>query len=74
MNEGDKVIIHILNKDEKKRTLSASMLDMEADQYLDKRSKQMERMRNSVIKMEGLKSELEFFEDAVRELEIAFSS
>lgn len=73
LNEGDKVIIHILNKDEQKKTMSASMLDKEADQYLDKRSAQMEKMRNSV-KMDNLKSELEYFEDAVRELETALGS
>jgi predicted RNA-binding protein with RPS1 domain len=68
INEGDKVQIHILSKDIEKKTMSASMLDQDADEYLDRRSEQMKKMRESV-KMENLRTELEYFEDAVRELE-----
>ncbi len=70
IREGEKVTIHILNKDEEKKTMAASMLDRDADVYLDKRSKQMEKMRKD-IQFDDLKSELEYFEDAVRELEEA---
>lgn len=70
INEGEKVKIHILNKDVKKKTMAASMLDGTADEYLDRRSEQMKKMRES-IKLDNLKTELEYFEDAVRELEEA---
>ena len=72
VNEGDKVTIHIINKDIKKKTMAASMLDVDADEYLDRRSAQMKKMRESV-EVENLKSELEYFEDAVKELEDALS-
>lgn len=35
VNEGDEVRIHIISKDEKKKTLGASMLGVDADEYLD---------------------------------------
>lgn len=70
ISEGEKVTIHILSKDVKKKTLAASMLDKDADEYLDKRSRQMKKMReNSDSELEGLKTEMEYFEEAVRELE-----
>lgn len=72
VNEGDKVSIRILSKDNKKKTMAASMLDEEADEYLNKRMKQMEKMKNSRVDVDSLKSELEYLEDAVRELELVF--
>ena len=78
VNEGDAVTIRIISKDEKKNTLAASMLDSDADKYLDKRSNQLKKMRTrsdeknaKMLKERGLKSELEYFEDAVKELENA---
>jgi len=54
------------------------MLDMDADDYLNKRRKQLKKMRDrsdiankELLKSGELKSELEYFEDAVRELENA---
>ena len=73
VNEGDKVTIHIISKDETNKTMAASMLDKDADEYLERRSVQMEKMRESVD-IDNLKSELEYFEDAVRELEEALGS
>lgn len=78
VNEGDTVTIRIIDKDEKKNTLAASMLDKESDEYLNKRTAQLQRMRqrseekNSNSSENGLlKSELEYFNDAVKELEDA---
>ena len=72
IREGEKVTIHILSKDESNKTMAASMLDRDADEYLDRRSVQMKKMRESSnAEFDGLKSELEYFEDAVRELEEA---
>lgn len=70
VNEGDKVTIHVLDRNNKKKTMSASMLDEDADEYLNRRTAQMKKMRESVD-VENLKSELEYFEDAVKELEEA---
>eukprot|EP00979_Chaetoceros_neogracilis_P017350 scaffold10203_cov272-Chaetoceros_neogracile.AAC.49 len=77
VNEGDTVNVRIVSVDDKKNTLAASMLDMEADEYLNKRSKQLKKMRQRSdeknAKLDGgqLKSELEYFEDAVQDLENA---
>lgn len=38
LNVGDKVTVHIINVDEKKRTIAASMLPKVADEYLDRRN------------------------------------
>jgi len=65
---GEKVHLHILSKDLDKKTMAGSMLDEEADMYLDRRTEQMKEMSQSV-KIETLKTELEYFEEAVRELE-----
>lgn len=73
VNEGDKVIIHIISKDKEKKTMAASMLDKEADEYLDRRSVQMKKVKDSVD-LDNLKSELDYFEDAVRQLEDALGS
>ncbi len=75
VNEGDTVIVRIISKDEKKQTMAASMLSPEADKYLDTRSKQLDRMRTRAQNSSnqdnqvGLKTEVEYFEDAIRELE-----
>lgn len=78
VNEGDTVTVRIIDKDEKKNTLAASMLDKESDEYLNKRTAQLQRMRqrseekSSNASENGLlKSELEYFNDAVKELEDA---
>jgi len=93
LNEGDKVKIRIIAKDQKKQTMAASMLDTEADEYMDRRSDQLKKMKNRNRRSKGtkgkkgestkdgdgteapldieLKSEIEYFEDAVRELEDA---
>jgi predicted RNA-binding protein with RPS1 domain len=78
VNEGDTVTVRIIDKDEKKNTLAASMLDKESDEYLNKRTAQLQRMRQrseekcSNASENGLlKSELEYFNDAVKELEDA---
>jgi ribosomal protein S1 len=83
LNEGDAVQVRIIGKDEKKQTMAASMLEYDADLYLDRRSAQLNRVKNraerkasdeiaEAMKMD-LKSELEYFEDAVRELEDSLS-
>lgn len=84
LNEGDTVQVRIIGKDEKKQTMAASMLEYDADLYLDRRSAQLNRMKNrekrkafdeitDAMKID-LKSELEYFEDAVRELEDTLSN
>lgn len=79
LNEGDIVQVRIIGKDEKKQTMAASMLDSDADLYLDRRSAQLNRMKSRMQRNMSedisdamnadLKSELEYFEDAVKELE-----
>eukprot|EP00551_Chaetoceros_affinis_P006009 CAMPEP_0203666348 /NCGR_PEP_ID=MMETSP0090-20130426/3398_1 /ASSEMBLY_ACC=CAM_ASM_001088 /TAXON_ID=426623 /ORGANISM="Chaetoceros affinis, Strain CCMP159" /LENGTH=357 /DNA_ID=CAMNT_0050530199 /DNA_START=87 /DNA_END=1160 /DNA_ORIENTATION=- len=70
ISEGEKVTVRILSKDVKKKTMAASMLDKDADEYLDMRSKQMRKMKESSnLELESLKTEIEYFEEAVRELE-----
>lgn len=70
ISEGEKVTVRILSKDLKKKTMAASMLDKDTDEYLDKRSEQMKKMRESSnTELESLKTEIEYFEEAVRELE-----
>ncbi len=70
ISEGENVTVRILSKDVKKKTMAASMLDKEADEYLNKRSEQMKQMRESAnTELESLKTEIEYFEEAVRELE-----
>lgn len=72
INEGDIVSVHIIGKDEKKKTLAASMLDSEADAYLERQSKQKKRMTRKEEPVDLKKSELEYFEDAVKDLEEVF--
>lgn len=73
VNEGDEVTVRITGKDTKKKNLAASMLDVDSDRYLDKRSEQMKKLNSKEASVEedktDLKSELEYFEAAVRELE-----
>lgn len=77
VNEGDKVVVRIISKDQKKGTMAASMLSREADEYIERRSKQLNRMRSrsdAAKEQEekdksGLKSEVEYFDEAIRELE-----
>ena len=45
LNEGDKVVAHIIKKDTVKGTLAASMLDTEADRFLDRRSFHMKEIK-----------------------------
>jgi predicted RNA-binding protein with RPS1 domain len=81
VNEGDTVVVRIIDVDEKKNTMAASMLDSGADEYLDRRSDQIKKMRErsdakkAKLAKEAedgeLKSELEYFEDAVSQLESA---
>jgi len=73
VNEGDEVTVRITSKDTKKKNLAASMLDVDSDRYLDKRSEQMKKLNSKEVNVEedktDLKSELEYFEAAVRDLE-----
>jgi hypothetical protein len=64
-------MVRIISKDETLNTFAASMLDPEADEYLDRRSAQLERLRNKTNEKYEQKTDLEYFEDAVRELEEA---
>jgi len=70
LNEGDKVWVHIIDKDEEKKSMAASMLDSEADQYLEKRSNQMKKLKEKAqFDDNELRSEIEYFEEAIKEME-----
>jgi len=78
VNEGDWVTVHIIEKNN--GGLACSMLDKTADEYLNKRQKQQKRKQENkaAVHEQGAsafmeKSELAAFEDAIRELEQAFS-
>ena len=77
LNEGDSVRVRLIDVNEEANTMAASMLGMEADRYLDQRNAQLKRMKektelkNAEAEKSELKSELEYFEDAVKELENA---
>jgi ribosomal protein S1 len=81
LKEGDTVNIHIIDLDESKKSMSASMLSPEADEYLSWRSLRKKRTHTknangsattTTTTNEGLdKSELEFFQDALKDLEKA---
>jgi predicted RNA-binding protein with RPS1 domain len=74
VSEGDIVTIHIIEKNDKTKTLSGSMLDRTSDEYLNKRKKQMQRQKDNhkeAVQSSSERSELEFFEEAIRELEEA---
>ena len=73
VNEGDWVTVHVISKDD---GLACSMLDKQADEYLNKRQKQLQRKKeNKEAATEEVldRSELAAFEDAIKELENAFS-
>ena len=77
VNEGDWVTVHIIGND--KSGLACSMLDKTADEYLNKRQRQQQRKaenQKAVGEASAVmeKSELAAFEEAIKELEMAFSS
>ena len=77
VNEGDWVTVHIIGND--KSGLACSMLDKTADEYLNKRQRQQKRKaenQKAVGEASAVmeKSELAAFEEAIKELEMAFSS
>ena len=73
LNEGDKVVAHVINTDKRKGTMAASMLDMEADRFLDKRSAHITRIKERSEEIQdpqnSLSTELEYFNSAIRDLE-----
>lgn len=85
VNEGDKVCVHIISKDEEKETMAASMLGKDADEYLNRRQNQLTYMKRrngdspkkkttkKATATDDLKSEMEYFEDAVRGLDEALN-
>lgn len=77
VNEGDWVTVHIIGND--KSGLACSMLDKTADEYLNKRQRQQKRKaenQKAVGEASAFmeKSELAAFEEAIKELEMAFSN
>lgn len=79
VNEGDWLTVHIIGNDD--GGLACSMLDKTADEYLNKRQRQQKRKQENkdAVGEQGAsafmeKSELAAFEDAIRELEQAFSN
>ena len=82
LNEGDHVSVHVVDTDQKKKTVAVSMLDKKADQYLDRRmSQRLKRFYGTAdSKSTGVKDtnetkkdrcELEYFDIAIKELENA---
>lgn len=72
VNEGDAVTVRVINKDEKDNKLAVSMLEPQADEYLDRRAAQLERLRKkSNESNKEKKSDIEYFDEAVKELEEA---
>ena len=81
LNEGDSISVHVIDIDTKKKTLAVSMLDKKADQYLDRRmSQRLKRFYGgtaasavsaSVVGENAETSDLDYFEQAIRELEEA---
>jgi predicted RNA-binding protein with RPS1 domain len=81
LNEGDSISVHVIDIDTKKKTLAVSMLDKKADQYLDRRmSQRLKRFYGgtatssvsaSVVGENDETSDLDYFEQAIRELEEA---
>ena len=80
LNEGDSVSVHIIDINTKKKTLAVSMLDKKADQYLDRRMSQrlkrfyggtMSAVSASVVGEDEETSDLDYFEQAIRQLEEA---
>jgi len=72
MKEGDVVAVRVINKDEKDNKLAVSMLEPQADEYLDRRAAQLERLRKKSNEAnKEMKSDIEYFDEAVKELEEA---
>lgn len=82
LNEGDPVSVHIIDLDEKKKTVAVSMLDKKADQYLDRRmSQRLKRFygtantkdsaKNAKEAKKDVSSDLDYFDQAIKELEDA---
>lgn len=79
LNEGDPVLVHIIDLDIKRKTVAVSMLDRKADQYLDRRmSQRLKRYYGTARTVKGgkkkegeLPSDLDYFDQAIRELEEA---
>lgn len=78
LNEGDPVSVHVIDLDKQKKTVAVSMLDKKADQYLDRRmSQRLKRFYGTAAsedkdhEQEKESSDLEYFDQAIRELEEA---
>mmetsp|Transcript_7663 Transcript_7663/g.17351 ORF Transcript_7663/g.17351 Transcript_7663/m.17351 type:complete len:367 (+) Transcript_7663:287-1387(+) len=82
LNEGDPVSVHIIDLDKKKKTVAVSMLDKKADQYLDRRmSQRLKRFYGTTgdstketkkdVSSKDESSDLDYFDQAIRELEDA---
>ena len=79
LNEVDPVLVHIIDLDIKRKTVAVSMLDRKADQYLDRRmSQRLKRYYGTARTVKGgkkkegeLPSDLDYFDQAIRELEEA---
>ena len=78
LNEGDPVSVHVIDLDKQKKTMAVSMLDKKADQYLDRRmSQRLKRFYGTAAsedranEEEKESSDLEYFDQAIRELEEA---
>ena len=80
LNEGDCVSVRVIDLDTQKKTMAVSMLDMKADQYLDRRmSQRLKRFYGTVTATEDRadgeesdgSSDLDYFDQAIRELEAA---
>jgi len=76
LNEGDTVPVHVIDIDVEKKTMAVSMLDKKADQYLDRRLSQKKRKffgtaKETVQMNVDDESELDYFDQAIHELEAA---
>ncbi|KAL7537526.1 hypothetical protein ACHAXR_007886 [Thalassiosira sp. AJA248-18] len=83
LNEGDPVSVHVIDIDPEKKTIAVSMLDKKADQYLDRRMSQRlkrfygsagvrtAKQKNKAEDKEVKSTDLDYFDQAIRELEEA---
>jgi len=77
IKEGDWVDVRIIDVDTAKRTMACSTLEKKADEFIDRRQRNR-RIRdfksgiNDDSSNDDLKTELQFFEEAIKELEEAF--
>jgi len=72
---GQEVEVRIISVDGKKKTLAGSMLGKQADQYLNRRREILTRQQqrqHSWAAAEFPKTDIGFFEDAIKDLEDAF--